>query len=149
MGIEESEIRRFSQILNYEIMRIPFKYLGMNVGGNPRRQDFWEPVINKLKKRIIEWEGRQLSFVGRLSLIKSIITTIPLYYMAMFKMHNCVSHKITKIQRKFLWGWGIEYKRITWVQWQKLCQTKEEGGLGIKDDIKLFNIALLGNGSED
>jgi len=50
---------------------------------------------------------------------------------------------IKKIQRKFLWGWGKEGKKIAWVAWEKVCESREAGGLGIKD-IRTFNEALLG-----
>lgn len=33
MNVDESKIKGFSLILNCEIMKVSFKYLGMNVGG--------------------------------------------------------------------------------------------------------------------
>jgi len=33
IGVEQTEILHFATILNCEVMRIPFKYLGMSVGG--------------------------------------------------------------------------------------------------------------------
>lgn len=42
-------------------------------------------------------------------------------------------------------GGGVEKekRKIAWVSWDKICMTKEEGGLGIKN-LNLFNLALLG-----
>ena len=37
----------------------------MDVGGNLRGQNFWKPIIDKIKNRLTKWGGRQLSFVGR------------------------------------------------------------------------------------
>jgi len=37
----------FSKCLNYRQMKLPFKYLGMTIGGNPRRVSFWNQVIEK------------------------------------------------------------------------------------------------------
>jgi len=136
-----SEIIRLSQILNCGVMSIPFKYLGMDVG--PRKKPFWQLVVNKIKSILTKWKGRHLSFARRVCLIKSVLTVLPLYYMSLFKMPSSVCEEIRKIQRKFLWGWGVEGRKIAWVQWEKLYQNKKEGGLGIQD-IKVFNIALLG-----
>ena len=122
-------------------MSIPFKYLGMDVG--PRKKPFWQLVVNKIKSILTKWKGRHLSFARRVCLIKSVLTVLPLYYMSLFKMPSSVCEEIRKIQRKFLWGWGVEGRKIAWVQWEKLYQNKKEGGLGIQD-IKVFNIALLG-----
>jgi len=63
--------------------------------------------------------------------------------MSMFKMPTCVGEEIKKIQWKLFWGLGTKDRKIAWVQWEKMCQKKEKGGLGIKD-IKSFNMALLG-----
>lgn len=31
-------------------MLVPFKYLGIKVGGNPRKREFWKEVVDKVKK---------------------------------------------------------------------------------------------------
>jgi len=50
--------------------------------------------------------------------------------------------KISSIQRRFIWAWGDDHKHILWVRWEKVCKSKEEGGLRVKD-IRMFNCALL------
>ncbi|RZB98911.1 U-box domain-containing protein 14 [Glycine soja] len=45
-------------------------------------------------------------------------------------------------RRQFLWGGGMEQRKIAWVGWKEVCQPKDKGGLGIKD-LKTFNSALL------
>jgi len=87
-------------------MNVPFQYLGICVGGNPRRKSFLQPIVNKIKNKLNRWKGRFLSFAGRVCLLKSVLTSIPLYYMSIFKMSVSISEEIMKIQRKFLWGWG-------------------------------------------
>jgi len=42
----------YTKTLNCAQMGIPFSYLGLEVGGNPRKKKFWEPVLNKLKSRL-------------------------------------------------------------------------------------------------
>jgi len=82
---------------------VPFKYLVLEVGGNPRKKQFWEPVINKLKTRLNVWKGRFLTMAGRICLINSVITVIPLYYLSLFKAPDPICKRITSIQRRFLW----------------------------------------------
>ena len=89
---------------------------------------FWEPVVSKIRKKLFVWKGRNLSFAGRVCLIKSVINAIPLFYLSFFKAPIRVCKEITKLQRKFLWD--------------NICKVKDEGGLGIKR-IELFNKALL------
>jgi len=136
-------IERFSIMLNCTTMNIPFLYLGIKVGANHRKKVFWNDMIINIRKRLSKWKGRHLSFAGRVMLIKSVISTIPLYYLSIFKMPVSVGKIIRKLQREFLWGWGHEGRKIAWVRWEHICRTKEDGGLGVKD-LDKFNIALLG-----
>ena len=135
-------VASYAKMLNYAQMRVPFKYLGLEVGGNPRTVKFWEPVLTKLKARLNGWRGRFLSLAGRISLVKTIISSVPLYYLSIFKAPESIYKNITSIQRRFLWGWGKEKRPIQWVSWEDVCKSKEDGGLGIRD-IRKFNLALL------
>jgi len=85
------------------------------VGGNPRKKNFWDPVLNKLKARLSVWKGRFLSMAWRICLIKYVLTSVPLYYLSLFRAPVTICKSITSIQRRFLWGWGKENKPISWV----------------------------------
>jgi len=82
-------------------MDLPFKYLGMSIGGNPRRREFWNPVVKKFSSRLSRWKGRLLSMVGRICLIKSVISALPLFYFSFFKAPASVCNQIRRIQAKF------------------------------------------------
>jgi hypothetical protein len=58
MGVNVSEefMRVASVFLNCRVSSIPFKYLGLPVGANPRRASTWEPLIDSLRKRLGAWE---------------------------------------------------------------------------------------------
>jgi hypothetical protein len=58
------------------------------------------------------------------------------------KMPVKVWRKLVRIQREFLWGEVEGGRKICWVKWNKVCQPKARGGLGIRD-VKLVNLSLL------
>ena len=122
---------------------MPFTYLGIPIGANPRRIELWDPIIRKSDRKLARWKQRHLSFGGRVILIKSILTSIPIFFLSFFRIPNKVADKLIQIQRRFLWGGGIDQKKITWVKWDTICLPKGKGGLEVKD-IKTFNKALLG-----
>lgn len=142
ISMERGETQRFAVMLNCLTMEVPFVYLGMQVGANPRKIISWEPVLQRLRKRLATWKNRSLSFGGKLCLLRSVLTSIPLFYLSFFKMSKSVAKECQKLQMKFLWGDGGDARKIAWVKWEKVCQPKEEGGLGVKD-IEAFNNALL------
>jgi len=114
-----------------------------NIGGCYKRNVFWDGVVARIKSRLGRWKGRNLSMAGRICLIKSLLSSIPLFYMSMFFKPVMVIKKIVSIQRNFFWGWGSEGRKIAWVAWEKVCEPQEKGGLGVVN-IKDFNLALMG-----
>ncbi|XP_068475067.1 uncharacterized protein [Phaseolus vulgaris] len=114
INVENTNLRCYSKLLNCGQMGYPFKYLGLEVGGNPRKKTFWKPVLEKLKARLSVWKGRFLSLAGRTCVIKSMLTAIPLFYLSVYKSPESVYKSIISTQRKFLWGWGKEKRPISW-----------------------------------
>jgi len=76
IGIPKLEVDILSRILNCSYMKIPFKYLGMPIGGNPRQKQFWDEVVDKVRNKLSRWKRRILSFAGRVCLINSVISAI-------------------------------------------------------------------------
>lgn len=86
MGIPDCEVLNFSAMLNCKIQKLPLMYLGLPLGANPRKKSTWQPVVDKVRKKLSLWKRKILSFVGRLTLIKSVVSCLPLYYISVFKM---------------------------------------------------------------
>ncbi|CAL0315533.1 unnamed protein product [Lupinus luteus] len=145
MGINSGDnlVERAVGKLFCKIGSVPFKFLGIPVGANPRRISTWSPVIDVFKRRLSSWNQKLISFAGRVTLIKSVLSALPIYYFSFFKAPVSVIAELNRIQRRFLWGRGEESKGIRWVSWDKVCRSKGEGGLGIKN-LSLFNLSLLG-----
>ena len=104
VNVDRYFLEIYAKTLNCKTMTIPFKYLGLEVGGNPRKKQFWEPVVNKINASPSTWKERFLSMAGRICLIKSVCTAIPLFYLSFFKASVSVCNNIMSIQRTFLWA---------------------------------------------
>jgi len=84
MGISQLDKRLYSKCLNCRQMDLPFKYLGMTIGGNPRRIEYWNPIVDKIRSRLATWKGRLLSMTNRICLIKSVLSSLTLFYFSFF-----------------------------------------------------------------
>lgn len=114
----------------------------MPLGMNPRLTATWKPIMEKIKKRLAPWKRRYISFGGRVTLIKSVLNSLPIYYMSLFKVPSGVVKEIEMTQANFLWG-GAELKRkLHMVSWANITQDKKQGGLGIRS-VKEMNESLL------
>ncbi|GAU20543.1 hypothetical protein TSUD_131010 [Trifolium subterraneum] len=85
VNIPDSWLGEAASALCCKVEKIPFLYLGLSIGGDPRRLVFWEPVLARLKSRLSGWKSRFLSFGGRLVLLKSVLSSLPVYALSFFK----------------------------------------------------------------
>ncbi|KAK3175424.1 hypothetical protein Dsin_032738 [Dipteronia sinensis] len=101
------------------------------IGGEeeePCSKSFWNPVVKRIEDRLAPWKRKLLSKAGRVVLIKSVLAT---FFMSVFKMPVGVAHNIERLQRNFLWGDGIEKRKLHAVDWNSVCKSEKKGGLGI------------------
>ncbi|XP_058728727.1 uncharacterized protein LOC131600410 [Vicia villosa] len=119
-----------------------FEFLGFSLGGSHRVLSWWEPTLKKLRSRLGSWKGRMLSLGGRITLIKSVLSSLAIFQLSFFVAPRRVIKEFERIQNNFLWGCSDVKRKITWVKWETLCLSKENGGLGFKK-FNEFNTALL------
>jgi hypothetical protein len=144
MGVNVSSdfLGMASDFLNCRIGQVPFNYLGLPVGANPRSYATWVPMLDAIKRRLGSWGNKFVSLGGRIVLINAVLNSLPIFFLSYLKMPVKVWREVVKIQRNFLWG-GLENKKgMCWVKWSEICKPKREGGLGIKD-LRLMNSSLL------
>jgi len=58
------------------------------------------------------------------------------------RIPESVNQEIDKLNGKFVWGSNETKNKIHLVSWEKLCSSKEEGGLGLRS-MGLMNKALM------
>ncbi|KAL2225769.1 UNVERIFIED_CONTAM: hypothetical protein Sindi_3096500 [Sesamum indicum] len=119
----------------------PMRYLGLPLLSSRLTIADCRPLLVKIDKRIPGWEGNALSYAGRVQIIKSVLTSLSLYWASAFILAKKVTNEIEKRLRTFLWK-GTSTSGYAKVAWKDLCRPKEEGGLGFKD-ITLLNRALM------
>ncbi|GKV21745.1 hypothetical protein SLEP1_g31697 [Rubroshorea leprosula] len=143
IGEGEGWVNGAADILHCKIGTMPFIYLGLPVGGISGRKKFWVSVLDRFRNKLAAWKRSLLSFGGRITLLNSVLSALPIFYLSLFKIPNCVLGEMVKIQRDFFWGGTNLDRKIAWVRWDHICVDKERGGLGV-DDLKRRNWALLG-----
>ncbi|KEH34362.1 hypothetical protein MTR_3g465160 [Medicago truncatula] len=57
-------------VLNCKTRSLHFSYLGLPIGGESRKIDFWNPLIDCIKSRLPVWKSGNLSIGGRLVFLK-------------------------------------------------------------------------------
>uniref|UniRef100_A0A2N9GD74 Reverse transcriptase domain-containing protein n=1 Tax=Fagus sylvatica TaxID=28930 RepID=A0A2N9GD74_FAGSY len=111
-------IQDLAQVIGGRITTLPMKYLGLPLGARYKSKEIWNPILEKMERRLAGW--------------KKVIL-----------IQGSVAKRIEKIQRDFLWGGLGEEFKYHLVNSRTICTPLSIGGLGIRQTI-LFNQALLG-----
>ena len=56
INVQSSDVACYTKTLNCKQMGVLFKYMGLEVGGSPRKKQFWDPIVNKLKAKLSVWK---------------------------------------------------------------------------------------------
>lgn len=118
------------------------KYLGLDFKLRGKRVVDFQFLVDKLKYKFQGWKARLLSQASRSTLISSILQTIPLYTFSCFKVPETTCKNFDSVIRNFLWWHNQGVKKLHLVHWDKLCQSRKEGGIGLKK-FSSMNPAML------
>jgi len=85
------------------------------IGGDVRKLSFWKTVIDRIVARLLSWNNKFLSFGGLLILLKSVMSSLPVYFLSFFKAPVGIIFSIESIFNFFFGGGGNEdLRKITW-----------------------------------
>nr|XP_009587165.1 uncharacterized protein LOC104084912 [Nicotiana tomentosiformis] len=73
---------RFSRC---KVGSLPTTYLGLPLGASYKDTTVWNPVIERVEKRLAGWQKRYLSKGGKEVLIKSTLSSMPTYYLSLLQ----------------------------------------------------------------
>ena len=82
-----------------------------------------------------------LSYAGRTLLVKSVISSRPIYTMQTSLLPATITADIEKRIMNFIWGEG-EKRRMHLINWSTITQPKNRGGLGVQE-LRRVNRAML------
>ncbi|KAF1870547.1 hypothetical protein Lal_00025695 [Lupinus albus] len=95
-------------------------------------RDNFNPLLEKIHKRMATWKASLLNRDGRLCLAKSVMW-----------LPQSVCNDINRMTRNFVWGGDINKRSLNLVSWDVLTRHKRDGGLGLRE-TRSTNISLLG-----
>uniref|UniRef100_A0A2N9I593 Reverse transcriptase domain-containing protein n=1 Tax=Fagus sylvatica TaxID=28930 RepID=A0A2N9I593_FAGSY len=136
-------LQHLAEILCCRTGTLPLSYLGLPLGASFKASSIWNPILEKIERRLAGWKKLYLSKGGRLTLLKSTLSSLPTYYLSLFTIPKHVAMRIEKLQRDFLWGGLGDGFKHHLVNWSTVCSPVAQGGLGVRK-VEVVNRALLG-----
>lgn len=128
---DQHRVPTIAGILGVFQRQLPFIYLGLPIFVGRIKTIYYDHLMDKIRHMLQGWKERLLSFPGKLILIKSVLTSIPIYSLASAVVTKAISNHIEQLMAKFLWS--VKGKKcFHWVRWAMVCLPIEEGGLGVR-----------------
>ncbi|GJX14321.1 hypothetical protein Tco_0206079 [Tanacetum coccineum] len=130
------------------------KYLGVPLITKKITANDCEPLVEKVKSRILDWRNKALSYLGRLQLIASVLSAMQIYWASVFLLPKNVIYEINKMLKgarrigiMVLQVWNMtvldSYGEIT-------AKTNSSAGwkemLKLRDKIRNHVLWKIGNG---
>ncbi|XP_026384252.1 uncharacterized protein LOC113279804 [Papaver somniferum] len=130
-GVIESRRREIAGFLQIELSDFPDKYLGVIFKpGKVKNNKVWG-IVEMLQKLLARWMGKILAFSERLTLVKSVLCSIPIYNMSVYRWPSEVIKEcertwvINDFEEATRWivddGQTISVWKDKWVKTQALC----------------------------
>jgi hypothetical protein len=132
-GAAEESLPQYTKLFGCNQGAFLMRYLRVPIHYRRLSNADWKRVEERFEKRLSSSKGKHLSTGGRLTLINSVLSSLPMYIMSFFAIPKGVH---------FFWQSDEQKRKYRLAKWDILCQPKNQGGLGIHNlDIK--NTALL------
>ncbi|GJR33240.1 hypothetical protein Tco_1109472, partial [Tanacetum coccineum] len=135
IGIPHNEVVIAAESIGCLTFSTPFNFLGVKVGGIMSRRSSWDEVIAKLTSQLNKWKLKAFSIGGHLTLIKSVLSSLPLYHMSIFKCPMGVLKLLESIRQNFFNSFTNSYRRLALIGWKKVLASKKNGGLGVSSSL--------------
>ena len=94
---EENNMDALANILSCRVGNLPLKYYGMPLGTSFKTTSIWNLILEKLEKKLLAWKCLCLSKGGRLTLLKSTLSSFPTYFLSLLIIPKVVAARLERI----------------------------------------------------
>lgn len=141
--MNEQDIAQCIDALGCRREGFPQTYLSLPLSNENLRLSVFTPYIAKTDKYLAGWRATLLNHMGRATLVNSVLDSQLNYIMCALPLPPGVLLQINKRRRAFHWTGTDQHNGVQHlVAWENVCDTKAQGGLGIKD-LGIQNTCLL------
>lgn len=99
-------------------------------------------LLNKIEDHLAKWKAYVLSFVGRVSLAKSVLTILQNHLMQTLYLLRVVCDEFHKMIHQFIWGDCHGKQHVYFVHWDQMVMPLTHRGLEI-GTCRETNVAFL------
>lgn len=89
--------------------------------------------MDEMANKLSGWKSKPLSYVGRQTLIKAVVSAVPSFVMHTFHLPKVITSRMDSLIRDFFWGFSNNHTRHWYPKaWSAICLPKDDGRLGLR-----------------
>jgi hypothetical protein len=125
-GVQHHDLEILKAIFQYNFFDLSdgFRYLGYFLKIDMYKKEDWQWLIAKYECQISHWCNTCLSIWGCLILIKVVLESQPIYWLALAKLPSLVLQRIRQLIFSFFWFGSNKKKKIQLCAWQLIARPK-------------------------
>ncbi|GJV67635.1 sodium/hydrogen exchanger 6 [Tanacetum coccineum] len=100
---------------------LPIRYLGVPLISSRLLYRDCKILVEKLESRVNDWRNNFLSLASRLQLIRSVLSSMHIYWASVFILPNRIVHYLEQLMRGLLWCQREIKKGKAKVAWDSVC----------------------------
>jgi len=63
-----------------------------------------QTMLDRVRAKLAGWQGKLLTAGGRRELVRSVLSSMPIYLLTALKVPKCFINDLDKARRRFLWA---------------------------------------------
>ncbi|KAE8809237.1 hypothetical protein D1007_14137 [Hordeum vulgare] len=103
LGYSEVEKQWIADNLNFRLATFPIDYLGMSLSDSKVLMSAFDPLVENVSWRPEPWCGRFTSKGSKTVLIDSNLSSLPVYIMGMYSLHEGVHIAFDNVLARLFW----------------------------------------------
>lgn len=142
VNVTHEQMEELAAVFGCAIGTLPFTYLGLPLGiTKPTIQDL-TPLVGLVERRLNS-SARFLGYGGRLEFVRSVLSSLPNFFMCSLKIQKAIINICNRAQRHCLWAKEEDSSSSNALAaWSLVCRPRKHGGLGVLN-LEIQNKALL------
>jgi hypothetical protein len=144
INMDTEKLNHFAATINCRTGTFPFTYLGLPLCIIKPSMEHFIPIIQRVQSRL-GGIADFLNYGGKLQLVKSVLSSLPIFFMGCFDVPITIKDQVVKYMRHCLWrkkNGDVQARGSALISWKKITRPKNQGGLGVLD-LDTQNRALL------
>ncbi|XP_071688172.1 uncharacterized protein [Rutidosis leptorrhynchoides] len=107
IGVDDYEVVSLANATGTRAGTFTTTYLGIPIGSNMKLVSNWNSLCDKFRSKLSSWKASLISAGGRLTLVKSVMGSLGIYWFSMFKCPETILNRLESIRATFFWGGGV------------------------------------------